>query len=162
MSGNYLSTAELIVWQRLQTVTEALRREVGRGLRDDADLTEAEFTVLAHLVTAGSAITPSECAQSIGWDSSRLAHQLGRMERRGLIARTPNTSGDRRSSSIALTAAGRDAHRRAVGPHLREAKRWFADALTSSQVEALGEALAALQEHATELKDIDNDIEEEN
>ncbi|GAA4837168.1 MarR family winged helix-turn-helix transcriptional regulator [Luteimicrobium xylanilyticum] len=148
MSGKYLSQEELAVWQRLQTVTEMLRREVGRGLRDDADLSEAEFTVLAHLVEAGGAARPSDCAQSIGWESSRLAHQLGRMERRGLIVRTPEADGDGRASTVALTAEGRSAHRRAVGPHLSAAKRWFADALTPAQLAALAEVLSAFEDNA--------------
>lgn len=156
MSGKYLSREELDLWQRLQTVTELLRREVGRGLQEDAGLSEQEFTVLAHLAEAGGGARPSECAQSIGWDSSRLAHQLGRMERRGLVARTPETGGDGRASRAALTEAGRAAHRRAVGPHLRAAKRWFADALTAAQLVALGEVLSALEENAAKVTEEEN------
>lgn len=148
MSAKYLAPDELATWQRMQTVIERLRREVGRGLREDADLSEAEFAVLAHLVEAGGSVRPSDCAHAIGWDSSRLAHQLGRMERRGLIVRSPESGGDGRASTVALTHEGRTAHRRAVGPHLRAAKRWFADALTESQMTALSEILSALDANA--------------
>jgi DNA-binding MarR family transcriptional regulator len=148
MSGKYLSKNELEIWQRLQTVTESLRREVGRGLKQDAGLSEAEFVVLAHLMDAGGAARPSECAESIGWDSSRLAHQLGRLERRGLVRRAPEHEGDGRASTASLTDAGYRAHRKAVGPHLRAAKRWFADALTDAQLSALGEALTAIEDNA--------------
>lgn len=147
-----LSGAELDVWQRLQTVTEMLRREVGRGLKSDADLSEAEFTVLAHLAEAGGWARPSECARSIGWDSSRLAHQLGRLERRGLVERSTGADSDGRAQRVTLTAEGRRAHRRAVGPHLRAAKQWFADALDAGQLEALAGALAAIEENAARLQ----------
>ena len=84
----------------------------------------------------------------MGWDSSRLAHQLGRMEKRGLLERGPEIDGDGRASTISLTDDGRRAHRRAVGPHLRAAKQWFADALTDAQLAALGDALTALETNA--------------
>ncbi|OBB99933.1 MULTISPECIES: MarR family winged helix-turn-helix transcriptional regulator [Gordonia] len=147
MSANHLSARQLDVWQRLQTVTETLRREVGRGLKD-AGLSEQEFTVLAHLVEAGGSARPSDCAREMGWDSSRLAHQLGRMEKRGLLERGPEIDGDGRASTISLTDDGRRAHRRAVGPHLRAAKQWFGDALTDAQLAALGDALTALETNA--------------
>lgn len=148
MSDKWMPEDSLHAWQRLQTVSETLRREVGRTLKADADLSDAEFTVLAHLAHLGGTSRPTECAESIGWDSSRLAHQLGRLERRGLIDRAPDAGGDRRSSMISLTAEGRRRHRRAVGPHLRAAKRWFADALTEQQLRAFDEALIALERHA--------------
>lgn len=150
MSDKQLSSDELAVWQRLQTVTESLRREVGRGLRADADLSESEFTVLAHVVTAGGSIRAGECARSIGWDSSRLAHQLGRLERRGLVDRTTDAT-DARSSVVSLTETGRAAHRRAVGPHLRAAQRWFAAALAPHQLQDLDLALRALESHVQHL-----------
>ncbi len=146
-----LNASELDAWQRLQSVTEMLRREVGRGLRSDADLSDAEFTVLAHLVEAGGEARPSEVSRSIGWESSRVAHQLGRLERRGLLERAAGGGNDGRAQRITLTTAGRDAHRRAVGPHLRAAKRWFADALDAEQVEELRGILSALETHAARI-----------
>ena len=146
-----MSADELRVWEQLQTVTETLRREVGRGLQSDAGLSDGEFTVLAHLVRLSGSARPSECARSMGWDSSRLAHQLGRLEKKGLIARAAEGGGDGRASTVALTESGRAAHRRAVGPHLRAAGRWFADALTATQLAALADALGALEDNAARL-----------
>lgn len=136
------------MWQNLHLVTETLQREVGRGLREAADLSDTEFSVLARLTSSETALRPSECAQALGWESSRLAHQLGRLERRGLIRRAPEDRDDRRASIVRITDAGRAAHRASVGPHLRAAKYWFADALTDSQLEALDDALATLLSHA--------------
>ena len=152
-----LSTSQLLVWQRLQTVTEMLRREVGRGLQKDAGLTDTEFTVLAHLTELGGTARPSACAQSMGWESSRLAHQLGRLERRGLVARSAGVDGDGRGSIVSVTDAGRSAHRRAVGPHLRAARRWFADALNDEQLSALADALDAIERHAEAIALTDDD-----
>ena len=142
-----MSSRELVVWQRLQTVTETLRREVGRGLQGDAALTPAEFTVLAHLVEAGGSARHSASARSMGWDSSRLAHQLGRLEKKGLVLRSTDVQGDGRGSTVFITETGRAAHRRAVGPHLRAARRWFADGLDEARLTALDDALSALEQH---------------
>ncbi|HEY0238669.1 MAG TPA: MarR family winged helix-turn-helix transcriptional regulator [Friedmanniella sp.] len=154
-----LTSLELDTWQRLQQVTERLQREVGRGLRADADLSGAEFATLAGLAAAGGEDRPAACARRIGWDSSRLAHQLERLENRGLVRRSP-TAGRGRASIVALTEAGRDAHRHAVGPHLRAAKRWFADALDHAQVEALADALQSLEHHTDALTETDRQHEE--
>lgn len=141
-----LTAVELDTWQRLQQVTERLQREVGRGLQSDADLSKAEFATLAGLAAAGGEDRPAAVAHRIGSDSSRLAHQLERLEARGLVTRRP-TAGRGRASIVALTDAGRDAHRRAVGPHLRAAKRWFADGLDADRLTALADALVALEHH---------------
>jgi len=93
---------------------------------------------------------PGACAQAIGWDSSRLAHQLGRLEKRGLVRRDPDPE-DGRASVVAVTEAGLEAYRRAIGPHLRSAQKWFAAALTPTQLEGLADALGALEAHIRHL-----------
>jgi DNA-binding MarR family transcriptional regulator len=147
-----MTERQLRTWEKLQDVTELLRREVGRELWNDAGLSEAEFTVLAHLSMAplGTA-RPSVCARAIGWDSSRLAHQLRRLEKRGFVAKEASDAADGRASLIALTDGGRTAYRRALGPHLRSAQKWFADALSDRQVENLADALDALLGHGAAL-----------
>src|SRR5690625_7919512 len=50
-----LNNRELRTWEKLQTVTEQLRRETGRVLSTEAGLSPPEFTVLAHLAAAGGA-----------------------------------------------------------------------------------------------------------
>jgi DNA-binding MarR family transcriptional regulator len=152
-----LSDEELDAWQRLQVVTEQLRRRVGADLRADADLSEAEFTVLAHLVEMGGSARPSTCASAIGWDSSRLAHQLRRLEKRGLVERRTGGLDDARGSVIAITAAGSGSHRAAVGAHLRAARTWFADGLDADRLAGLRDALHALDAHMSQLDDRHHD-----
>jgi DNA-binding MarR family transcriptional regulator len=141
-----MSDRELRVWESLHLVTEHLKREVGRDLWNDAALTDTEFTVLAHLRQAPEGVRPSACAQAIGWDSSRLAHQLRRLEKRGLVSKRPDET-DGRAAVLVLTEEGRAAYRGAIGPHLRSAQRWFAAGLTESQLTGLAEGLDALRDH---------------
>jgi len=141
-----MTDRELRTWETLQTVTEHMNREVGRDLWADAALSQPEFTVLAHVRLEPAGVRPSECAQAIGWDSSRLAHQTRRLEKRGLIRKEPDP-GDGRAAVLVLTDEGRTAYRRAIGPHLRSAQKWFAAALTPAQLEGLTDALDALRAH---------------
>ncbi|WP_309620581.1 hypothetical protein [Salinibacterium sp.] len=58
---------ELHVWETLQTVVQVWRREVGRDLWAEARLSDAEFSVLAHLYLEGvDGVRPSEYARAIG------------------------------------------------------------------------------------------------
>jgi DNA-binding MarR family transcriptional regulator len=136
----------LATWETLQTVTEKLKREVGRDLWADAELSDTEFTVLAHLRLSPEGIRPGACAQAIGWDSSRLSHQLRRLEKRGLVHRQADPQ-DGRAAVLVMTDTGQEVYRRAIGPHLRSAQKWFAAALTRAQLEGLAEGLDALQAH---------------
>lgn len=153
-----LSGQRLLAWQKLQTVTAQLRRETARVLSDEAGLSEAEFTVLAHLAPTPHGVRSVTCARAMGWDTSRLSHQLRRLEQRGYVARragadtgatggSPSAGGDGRASVVALTTEGRRAYRRAVGPHLEAADQWFGQALSDSQIDELYDALTAIQTH---------------
>ena len=56
-----------------------------------------------------------------------------------------------RASIVSITEAGRAAHRRAVGPHLRAAQRWFAEALDDAQLRELDDVLGTLEQHAARI-----------
>lgn len=144
-----MSAEKRRAWELFHVANERVRREVGRELWADAQLSDAEFTVLANVAVGenrGLALRPSECARAIGWDSSRLAHQLRRLEGRGLIARAPG-EGDGRASVVTFTEEGRAAYRAALGPHLRSATEWFGDALSDEQAAALVDALESVMAH---------------
>ncbi|GAA2247157.1 MarR family transcriptional regulator [Herbiconiux moechotypicola] len=145
-----LSSFELSTWESLHTVTQQLKREVGRDLWADAELSDTEFTVLAHLRLSPGGVRPGDCARAIGWESSRLSHQLRRLEKRGLVDRRTDPD-DGRAAVLVLTDSGQELYRRAIGPHLRSAQKWFAAALTPAQLEGLAEGLTALQAHIENL-----------
>ena len=142
-----LSGRRLQAWEKLQTLTEQLRRETGRVLSTKAGLSAAEFTVLAHLATTPRGVRSVPCARAIGWDTSRLSHQLRRLEQRGYVARSGDDGDDGRATVVALTDDGRRVYRRAIRPHLEAAEHWFGAALTDAQADCLYEALAAIETH---------------
>ena len=137
----------LPTWEKLQSVTEHLRRETGRSLTQQANLSQPEFTVLAHLAPAADGMRPSACARAIGWDTSRLSHQLRRLERRGYVLRSSGGAADGRATVVRLSDEGRRTYRRALGPHLRAAEHWFGAALSEEQLVALSDVLEALALH---------------
>lgn len=142
-------TRENRIWRNFILLSEGVRREVGRDLWDDAQLTEAEFTVLAHLAGApGGSLRSTECARALDWDTGRMSHQVRRMEERGLIRRGRD-AGDGRAAVVTLTDEGRDAYRRALGPHLRSAKHWFLDGVDPERLDDLDALLDDLLTHLT-------------
>src|SRR5690625_3021723 len=103
-----LNNRELRTWEKLQTVTEQLRRETGRVLSTEAGLSPPEFTVLAHLAAAGGAegVRSSLCARAIGWDTSRLSPQLSRLEQRGYVVRSGGYGGWVRGRAVSAARTG--------------------------------------------------------
>jgi DNA-binding MarR family transcriptional regulator len=142
-----MNSAELAVWQSLLDTTTELRRRLATQLAQDSQLSPGDYAVLLALSEAdGRRLRSSELAATMDWERSRLSHHLGRMEKRGLIGRQECAT-DSRGAEVLMTAAGAAAFDGATLPHLRAIKRVFADALTPSQIDALGDALRSINEH---------------
>jgi DNA-binding MarR family transcriptional regulator len=77
-----------------------------------------------------------ELARALGWEKSRLSHQLTRMAQRGLIERS-NCDEDRRGAFVALTDAGRSTVEAAAPRHVESVRRYLFDELSAEQVDAL-------------------------
>jgi DNA-binding MarR family transcriptional regulator len=127
-------------WERWNTWMQAQRllaRELDRNLQRDYGISKAEFSVLVTLhQTPGGRMRVGELAESLDWDKSRVAHQLTRMEGRGLVDRTDSESSGRRIG-IGLTAKGRDAAQNAILGHADNIRRYFFEALTPEQAAAI-------------------------
>ena len=77
-----------------------------------------------------------ELGRAVGWDRSRLAHQVRRMEKRGLVTRE-DCADDARGSMVRLTEAGRAAIT-AAPKHVAMVRRYFFDELSSEELDTLG------------------------
>ena len=139
------TTEELRIWRDFIETTEALRSELASRLQSESSLSPGDYTVLLALREAeGRRLRPSELAARIGWQRSRLSHQLGRMERRGLIRRE-ECAADSRGAEVVLTAEGAEAFRNATLPHLRAVRELFVNPLTPDQFAAAEEITTALR-----------------
>ncbi|MFC5118208.1 MarR family winged helix-turn-helix transcriptional regulator [Amycolatopsis halotolerans] len=114
-----------------------LTRELDRGLQRDCGISKAEFSVLVTLWrTPGHEARVADLVEALGWEKSRLSHQLTRMESRDLV--TPTRSGPSgRRTGISLTAHGRTVIQEALVVHGNNIRRHFLDELTPSQAAAI-------------------------
>ena len=146
-SRRRMTTRERATWRALTDTMEEFRGILAAQLLRDSNLSSADYQVLLAVSEAsGRQMRSSRLAEAMGWERSRLSHQLSRMEQRGLVRRDYCAT-DGRGAEISLTAEGAETFRGATAPHMRAVKETFADALTPEQFEALDEILRTLRNH---------------
>lgn len=101
MDENFLETP-----MRLINRAARLAQRQGEPMLAPLGLASAQLPVLAALKSA-EPLTQKRLAQVIGIEQPTMAQLLARMERDGLVKRTPHAE-DGRSSYVALTAAARE------------------------------------------------------
>lgn len=147
-----MTDAGAAAWHQLVDLNAVLLRNLRRELQQATGLTDTDYAVLDTLATAPRAqLRSSALAERLGWERSRLSHQVGRMEKRGLIRRD-DTPDDHRGAQIVLTPAGREAITRAEPVHLGHVRTWLLDALTPEQARSLGHLLNTALRHAHHLE----------
>jgi DNA-binding MarR family transcriptional regulator len=107
-------------------------------------LTPDEYAVYSTLVDGGPS-SPTRMADAVGMPPTTMSHYVRAMLERGHVRRSVHPL-DRRSAVLALTPAGRAAHRRAAAS-FEEANRRFLAALDLSDQDARS-ALAAIRSAA--------------
>jgi DNA-binding MarR family transcriptional regulator len=115
MYSVWLSDDEQRVWRDYLTMTSRLQAEMNRQLQRDCGLSLADYDVLVA-VDEQPGCRISTLGDRLGWEQSRLSHQLRRMVERGLVERT-GAKDDRRAATVALTAEGRRALKVAAPGH---------------------------------------------
>jgi len=111
--------------------------QIARDLNRDSGLSEADYDVLSTLSEQPSGgWRARDLATRLLWSTSRLAHHVGRMEQRGLVARQP-LADDARGALISLTARGQQALEQAAPPHVDSVRRHLIDLLTPEEVATL-------------------------
>jgi DNA-binding MarR family transcriptional regulator len=140
-----LDMAPMGVIGRLLRATRKIDTELNRTFSAHG-LDRPSFDVLATLRRAGPPhrLTPAQLMRTSMVTSGAITQRLDRLERRGLVTRTPSES-DGRSVYVTLTAEGRDLIDAALPDHLANEDRLLA-ALTSAQRRALSDTLRRLLE----------------
>ncbi len=137
------------VWRAFFRMQRELDRVIEAQLAEHR-LSHADYTVLSVLAEDDSALRAGAVGDRIGWESSRLAHHLRRMEQRGLVIRTICPS-DRRGTMVAITPSGRSAVEAARPGHLEVLRRHLIDQMSPSEVSCfteLGQRVASSVELA--------------
>jgi DNA-binding MarR family transcriptional regulator len=138
---------ELRIWRNYIETTETLRALLEGRLQRESSLSSADYRVLLALSEADrKTLRSSELAELIGWQRSRLSHHLGRMEKRGLVRRSPCPD-DAHGIDVRMTDLGADSFRHGSVPHLRDVHDLFVEALSPEQLERVDEFTTALRRH---------------
>lgn len=125
----WLTPQQQRAWFAYMRVQLRMNYEMNRQLQADSNLSLSDYDVLVALSgSSDQAMRVSDLAARIGWERSRLSHQLRRMEERGLTERRPSTE-DGRTSNVVLTAQGREAITAAAPAHVDLVRRLFFDPL---------------------------------
>lgn len=153
-------------WQREMPALDLLPMEVFGHLKTTQLLTRnyleaffqryglqlGEFDVLATLRRAGMPYTlgPTQLFETLMVSSGGMTNRLDRLEKAGLIARTPNPA-DRRGTLVSLTQKGLELMERIVPLHVEnEARALHALSREEQELlnELLGKLIAGLEERA--------------
>jgi DNA-binding MarR family transcriptional regulator len=111
--------------------------QIARDLSKDSGLSETDYDVLSTLSEKPEGRWRArDLAAQLLWSTSRLAHHVGRMEQRGLVARQP-CPGDARGALVSLTEQGRAALEQAAPLHVASVRRHIIDLLTPDEIATL-------------------------
>ncbi len=124
------------MWRAFVGMRRALDLAVERQLAE-AGLSTADYELLVPLSEApGLVLRVRDLGRAVAWDRSRLAHQLRRMEQRGLVSRFECPT-DARGTMVRLTDKGREVIQAAAPGHVETVRRHFVDLLTSEEIDAI-------------------------
>ncbi|MFG1784067.1 MarR family winged helix-turn-helix transcriptional regulator [Rhodococcus oryzae] len=144
-NSGWLDEREARVWQAYREVTRDLQAAFDRQLAEDAGLSGADFALLAPLSeSAEGVLRTRDLGLMVGWDRSRISHQVSRMQKRGLVVRE-DCADDARGSMVRLTPDGRAAIEAAAPGHVNSVRRLFFDPLSDEEVDVLGGILERLR-----------------
>jgi DNA-binding MarR family transcriptional regulator len=138
----WLTPAQQRAWVAYMRVQLRMNYEINRQLQADSGLSLADYDVLVALSgLRDRGMRVSDLAAQIGWERSRLSHQLRRMDERGLTERRPSID-DGRTADVMLTPRGQQAIYEAAPGHVELVRSLFFDPLPAN---LLGPFTAALE-----------------
>jgi DNA-binding MarR family transcriptional regulator len=152
MEPNWLSPSEDRAWRAFQHAHHQLGVHLNRGLQQ-AGLSGADYQILAVLSEHDRDRMPAhELCATLGWEKSRVSHQVRRMQQDGLIGREPNPD-DARSTIVCLLPAGRAAIEKAAPAHVQDVRRNFIDLLSPAELDMLAALNERVLRHLAEHDD---------
>ena len=135
----WLSDEQQLIWRNYLAMVSRLHTAMHRQLQQDCELSLSDYDVLVALSERGP-MRINELGDLIGWEQSRLSHQLRRMRGRGLVDREGDGD-DRRGATVALTEAGLAALHTAAPGHVDPVRTMVFDGLTPAAQREFGAAV---------------------
>jgi DNA-binding MarR family transcriptional regulator len=135
---NWLDEREALVWQKYRTLMRELQGAQDRQLARDSGLSGADYALLVPLSESPDGVLRArDLGADVGWERSRVSHQVRRMEQRGLVVRE-RCEDDARGSMVRITDAGLAAIVAAAPRHVDTVRKYFFAPLTQDETETLG------------------------
>ena len=135
-----ISDAEWNVWRSFTTMRRQLDLALEQQLQRDAGISRPDFEILLAIFEAPEKqLRARELVDRLGWEKSRVSHQVTRMEKRDLVTRR-ECGDDLRGSWILLTPAGKRAVLGSMRDHATTIRKYFFDALTPAELELVSTA----------------------
>jgi DNA-binding MarR family transcriptional regulator len=137
----WLDAREAHLWQSYRDSYRELISALEARLIQNSGLSGADYALLHPLSSSPQGVLRTrDLGLSVGWERSRLSHQVSRMEKRGLVVREECAS-DARGSMVRLTDAGRAAVEAAAPDHVDAVRTYLLDKLTGEEQDILATLL---------------------
>jgi len=125
---------EWAAWRSFLSMRRRLDLALEHQLQRDADISASDYGVLITLFeTPEKQLRAGEIAQTLGWEKSRVSHQVTRMEKRGLVERRLCDT-DARGTWVGMTPDGSRAVLGAMRDHAATLRQYFFDVLTPDEL----------------------------
>jgi DNA-binding MarR family transcriptional regulator len=142
----WLSPTQQRTWLSYMQVYHRLEYEMNRQLQAEFGVSLADYTVMNALsIEPGRRLQSSRLATRIGWERSRLSHQLRRMETRRLVERIASKT-DGRATDAKLTPQGWQLLKSAAPKHVAWVRTLFFSDLDDASADKLADLLGEVFE----------------
>jgi len=134
-------------WRAFHKIGTSLLPHLGRQISNHSGISGAEYIVLVALseLTVPN-VNLNRLARGLGWEISRMSHQISRMEESELVKKT-RSSTDSRCFDVSITAKGRKIADSAISLQSKEINHCFSEVLTQDQMNALIEISEVISKH---------------
>lgn len=135
--ARWLTADELVAWRGFMNLVQRLPAALEWQLQRDSQLSFIEYYVLALLSDQpGRRMRMSDLAVRANSELSRLSHMVSRLEKRGLLCRSPDPCDGRYTHAI-LTDAGYAYLEEAAPGHVTRVRELFIDVLHPDELQTL-------------------------
>lgn len=143
----WLDEDEMRTWRAYVVGKALLDSRLHRDLQAEHRLALADYELLVRLAEAPNGrARMSMLAEQVASSKSRISHQIGRMEKAGLVRREECPS-DGRGVFAVLTSHGREVLHSAAPTHVRGVRSNLVDLLSEGERSVLAEVFERVMTH---------------
>lgn len=149
-SSQWLNDEETETWLNVWSFYSGVPTILDAQLKREAGVSHYDFFAMQTIShAAGGQMSMSEVSRASGMTLSHLSRVMARLEKRGLVLRSPDPT-DGRSTLVELTGDGRQLLRDVLPSHASEVRRLLFDNLTEEENRHVGAALRKIVGNITQ------------